>query len=580
MTAVYQKQLVALRQAFPAPVSDPVHDGYVVFSLLRTLDRVDALKSQAPILGTPREPDYAAAVQAQLGPSPQTLEAVIPQLVGVLDGMLITGHPRSQVNVVAHPSIASIIGVVLPSMYNPNLCSDESGRGFSEAEVCVASIASRLVGYDPATAGGVFTFGGTGTLLYGIKIGLEKALPGTFRRGLQREVEAREGEAPAEPRALGKGSAGASPSQAVILCSQQSHYACSTVAGWLGLGQDNVIRVQSTRDNAIDVAACETAAREQLAAGKTIAAIVATLGTTDAFGIDDLAGLAAMRDRLVAEFKLPYQPHLHADAVIGWAWSVFRDYDFAVNSLGFRGRTVRALAAAVSRIRHLPLADSLGIDFHKTGFAPYISSLFLLRERADFAAIVRERETMPYLYHTGEYHPGMFTLETSRSATGVMAALANLLLLGKDGFRTLIGHSVEMAEVLRELIIARPELSVLNDQNYGPVTLFRAYPPGVDTFKVKERERSDPAYAAELAKHNDLNRRVFQRVAAEALAGRGVAIGFTDNYRTSDSGQPICALKSYVLSPFADEEQMHAVVERVLAALDAEGEAQAKPRRN
>ena len=562
MIPLYQQQLAALRQAFPAPVSDPVHDGYVVFSLLRTLDKVDALKTQAPILGTPREPDYAAATQAALGPGPQTLEAVIPQLVSVLDGMLITGHPRSQVNVVAHPSIASIIGVVLPSMYNPNLCSDESGRGFSEAEVRVASIASRLVGYDPATAGGVFTFGGTGTLLYGVKIGLEKALPGTFAKGLS---------SPHAPREAGisRSEMTAIP-RPVILCSQQSHYAGRTVAGWLGLGQDNVIRVRSTRDNAIDVAACEAAAREQLAAGNAIAAIVATMGTTDAFGIDDLAGLAAMRDRLVADFKLNYKPHLHADAVIGWAWSVFSDYDFADNPLGFRGRTVRALAAAVSRIRHLGLSDSLGIDFHKTGFAPYISSLFLLRDRADFAAVVRQRETMPYLYHTGEYHPGMFTLETSRSATGVMAALANLLLLGKDGFRTLIGHAVEMAEVLRELIIARPELSVLNDQNYGPVTLFRAYPPGVDTFRAVERERSDLSYTGELAKHNELNRRVFQRVATEALAGRGVAIGFTDNYRTSDSGQPICALKSYVLGPFADETQMHAIIEHVVAACAAE----------
>ena len=553
MVPLYQQHLAALRSAFPAPVSDPVHDGYVVFSLLRTLDRVDALKSQAPILGTPREPDYAAAAEARLGDGPQTLEAVIPQLVGVLDGMLITGHPRSQVNVVAHPSIASIIGVILPSMYNPNLCSEESGRGFSAAEVRVASIASRLVGYDPARAGGVFTFGGTGTLLYGVKIGLEKALPGTFAKGVARHSVAGSRD-------------GVAGHRAVILCSQQGHYACSSVAAWLGLGKDNVIRVPSTRDNAIDIAACEAEAREQLAAGNAIAAIVATMGTTDAFGIDDLAGLAAMRDRLAAEFKLPYKPHLHADAVIGWAWSVFSDYSFAENSLGFRGRTVRALAAAVSRIRHLGLADSLGIDFHKTGFAPYISSLFLLRDRADFAAVVRQRETMPYLYHTGEYHPGMFTLETSRSATGVMAALANLLLLGKDGFRTLIGHAVEMAEVLRELIISRPELSVLNDDNYGPVTLFRAYPPGVDTFQAVERERSDPSYAGELAQHNELNRRVFQRVASEALAGRGVAIGFTDNYRTSDSGQPICALKSYVLGPFADETQMHAIIEHVLAA--------------
>jgi len=276
-----------------------------------------------------------------------------------------------------------------------------------------------------------------------------------------------------------------------------------------------------------------------------------------------------VRDSLVKEFKLPYQPHLHADAVIGWAWSVFDDYDFAVNPLGFRGRTVRALASAVSRIRYLDLADSVGIDFHKTGFAPYISSLFLLRDRAGFGEVARQRASMPYLYHTGHYHPGMFTLETSRAATGVMAALANLLLLGKDGFRTLIGHAVEMAEVLRELIISRPELTILNEDNYGPVTLFRAYPRGIDTFRVKERELNDPDYLPELQRHNDLNRRIFQRVAAEALAGRGVAIGFTDQYRVSISGEPVCALKSYVLSPFADEVQMHAVVDHVVEACRA-----------
>jgi glutamate/tyrosine decarboxylase-like PLP-dependent enzyme len=297
------------------------------------------------------------------------------------------------------------------------------------------------------------------------------------------------------------------------------------------------------------------------------------MGSTDAFGLDDLQALHAMRDGLVRDFKLDYTPHIHADAVIGWAWSVFRDYPFAENPLGFRGRTVRALAAAASRIRHLGLADSLGIDFHKTGFSPYISSLFLLRDRADFGTIVRQRETMPYLYHSGQYHPGMFTLETSRSGTGIMAALANLLLLGKEGFRTLIGHAVEMAEVLREEIISRPELSVLNDQNYGPVTLFRAYPAGVDTFRVKERERTDPSYTAELRRHNELNRRIFRRVADEAYAGRGVAIGFTDNYRASESGEPICALKSYVLSPFAAEEQMHAVIEHVLAACRATADA-------
>lgn len=541
----YRDLLTHLREAFPAPTSDPVHDGYMVVSLLRALDRVDSLKSQGPILGQPRELDFEAASRATLPERARSLEEVLPELGQALEGMLIWGHPRSQVNVIAHPSIASIVGVMLPSMYNPNLCSEESGRGFSEAEVRVASMVAELVGYDPQQSGGVFTFGGTGTLLYGVKIGLEKALAGAFQQGVR------------EP--------------AVIVCSDRSHYACQSVAAWLGLGLDSVVKVRSRDDNAIDIPALETTLRDLATQGQRIAAIVATLGTTDAFGLDDLAAIDSLRNSLVTEHRLDYTPHLHADAVIGWAWSVFRDYDFAANPLGFRGRTVRALAAAENAIRHLPLADSIGIDFHKTGFAPYVSSLFLLKNRAEFQSLARQRETMPYVYHTGDYHPGMFTLETSRSAYGVMAALGSLLLLGKDGFRSLIGHSVDMAEQLRELIVARPELTVLNEQNVGPVTLFRAYPPGVNTFQVKTRERNDPAHRETLRRHNELNRRIHQHVQQEALAGRGVALGFTDMYATSRDGEPINALKSYVLSPFVDEQQMHDVVDHVLAALQAVG---------
>jgi L-2,4-diaminobutyrate decarboxylase len=537
---LHRELLVALRQQFPQPVSDPVHDSYVVFSILRALDQVDSLKSQAPILGTPTAPDYAQARLAKVAADGRTLEQIIPELVRYLHGMFIWGHPGSQVNVVPQPSIASIIGVLLPAVYNPNLCSDESGHLISEAEVRASSMAAALVGYDPAQSEGVFTFGGTGGLLYGMKVGLEKALPGSARSGVRGE--------------------------AAVLVSDCSHYACRTVAAWLGIGQDHVIAVPTHADNSMNVPAFEAAARDVLKSGRRIAAIVATLGTTDAFGLDDLAAIHAVRNRLIEEFKLPYQPHLHADAVIGWAWSVFNDYDFLANPLGFRGRTVRALAAAQHRIRHLPLADSVGIDFHKTGFVPYISSLTLFRRREDLQSIARQRAAMPYLFQSGEHHPGMFTLETSRSGTGPMAALASLMLLGKQGLSVLLGHAVEMAEVLREQIESHPNLTVLNGENHGPVTLFRAYPDGVDTFTVKDREQHDADYRQQLLAHNDYNRRIYQLVHEQALRGHGVAISLTECYRQTDYGEPIVALKSYVISPFSDEGRMNSIIDHVLAA--------------
>jgi L-2,4-diaminobutyrate decarboxylase len=536
----YQQRLDSLRQAFPQPVSNPVHDAYFVFSILRALEQVDALKSQAPILGTPCQPDYEAARLSRVEAAGKPLEEVIAELVQYLHGLFVWGHPGSQLNVVPQPSIASIIGVLLPSIYNPNLCSDESAIRVAEAEVSAAAMTAALVGYDPESAAGVFTFGGTGGLLYGVRIGLEKAIPGAGQRGLRED--------------------------AVVLVSQQGHYSSLNVAAWLGIGQDQVVSIPSHADNSIRLDALEKAARQTLSGGRKIAAIIATMGTTDAFGIDDLEAIHALRERLVADFNLDYRPHIHADAVIGWAWSVFNDYDWLANELGFRGRTVRALAAASHRIRHLRFADTVGIDFHKTGFAPYVSSLVLAKDRADFARIARLRAAMPYLFQSGEYHPAMFTLETTRAGTGPMAALASLRLLGKEGLRVLLGHAVEMAEVLREHIESHPNLTVLNGDNVGPVTLFRAYPDGIDTFHVKDRERSDPTYRDRLLAHNDYNRRIYELVHSEALAGRGVAISLTDCYRQTDYGESIVALKSYVVSPFSDEGRMETIIRQVLEA--------------
>jgi glutamate/tyrosine decarboxylase-like PLP-dependent enzyme len=536
----YRQLLESLRQSFPQPVSDQVHDAYFVFTILRALDQVDALKGQAPILGEAVEPDWAAAAAARIAEQGLPLEKVIPELVGYLDGMLIWGHPRSQLNVVPPPSIASIIGVLLPSTYNPNLVSDESSHRVAEAEVRVSAMAAALVGYDPQAASGVFTFGGTGTLLYGVRIGLEKALPGAFRQGLR--------------------------TPAVILASEQAHYSVRSVAAWLGIGEDNVVSIPTERDNSIRTDVLEEQARQCVRDGRRIATIVATVGSTDAFGLDDLEAIRAVRDRLVADEQLDYTPHIHADAVIGWAWSVFNDYDFEANPLGFRGRTVRALAAAQYRVRHLRLADSLGIDFHKTAYCPYISSLFLAADRRDFQRVARSRATMPYLFQAGTYHPGVHTLETSRCGAGPMAALANLLLFGREGLRVLLGHAVEMAEVLRERIESHPDLTVLNGDNVGPVTLLRVYPHGVDTFTVKDREQRDAGFRERLLWHNDYNRRIYYRVHAEAMSGRGVALSLTECYRETDYGEPIAALKSYVLSPFADEERMRSIINHVLAA--------------
>ena len=147
-----------------------------------------------------------------------------------------------------------------------------------------------------------------------------------------------------------------------------------------------------------------------------------------------------------------------------------------------------------------------------------------------------------------------------------MSALANLRLFGKNGLRALLGHVVSMAEVLREQLEGHAATTVVNRGNFGPVTLFRVYPDGVDTFGVTEREQQDVSYRDQLRLHNDYNRRIYQLVQADALQGEGVVISLTDCYRESDYGEPMVALKSYLLSPFAEERYIDAVIESLWKA--------------
>jgi len=66
MTVPYRELLSGLRQAFPQPVSDRVHDSYFIHSVMRAMDKMDALKSERPILGEYGLLDYDRAQNAHL----------------------------------------------------------------------------------------------------------------------------------------------------------------------------------------------------------------------------------------------------------------------------------------------------------------------------------------------------------------------------------------------------------------------------------------------------------------------------------------------------------------------------------
>ena len=539
----YGEILEQLKTYFPIPVSNPIMDGYFVHTISNFLDYVDKLKSAAPLLGGGRKSHYELSFDERFPEAMSSVEQVTKLLVDYCQGTFIWAHPNTQANVIPPSTIPSITAAIAGAIYNPNIIWDEYSARFAEAEIQAVAMLSDLIGYDPQQSGGFFTFGGTGTILYGCKLGIEKLFEGrAMKEGIREDVK--------------------------IVASEIGHYCRLNVAGWLGLGTKNLVTIPATSNNEMSLSALEEYLRQAFESGKQVAVIIATVGTTDAFGIDDIAAIVRLRNQLAEEYNLEHPPYVHADAVIGWAWSVFQDYDFENNPMGFHARTLRALQYSLQYISGLHLADSLGIDFHKTGYAPYICSTFLVKNREDLTLLSRQPEQMPYLYQYGQYHPGIYTLECSRQGGTALAALANIRLLGKQGYRALIGHIVEMAEMLRERLELHPFIRVLNDYNYGPVTLFRVYPKDVNAQQAFQRELSEPSYREQLEENNRYNRCLFDCIHERAMHGEGVLLSWTDVYQHAhySEGPAIAAFKSFIMSPWTDLKAVDMVVRQVVSA--------------
>ncbi len=167
------------------------------------------------------------------------------------------------------------------------------------AEQAVFNILSKLARLK--TKGlGLFTFGGTATNFYALKVGSKKAFPESGKEGMPKNIK--------------------------VFVTKDSHFSHTVAADWLGIGINNVIVMECNADRTTDLIKAEAKMREVLSNGDKISTIIINGGTTYGHVIDDILGFVKLRDRLVNDYSLDYKPHLHVDSVIGWAWLMFGDY--------------------------------------------------------------------------------------------------------------------------------------------------------------------------------------------------------------------------------------------------------------
>lgn len=473
----------------------------------------------------------------RLPEGPVASETVLGQLRWWLAGSVKVHHQMFAKNVVPPPSFVNLAALCAVSLFMPNGVTGEDAAATLSAELSCARALARLAGYDPDQAGGLFTFGGTATNLYAINVGMSKAQPDHAERGIEPGI--------------------------AVVGSWPAHYSQKSACAWLGIGTRNYIAAASLPDQTTDLESMEAACRDVLARGHRLACIMGAGGTTSNMAVDDFVEIAAMRDRLTAEYGLDYTPHVHADTVIGWAYLCFIDYDLHRNPLGFTPPVVAKLTRLVERLKTVRHADSFGTDFHKTGFAPYTSSMIVMRDGRDFSRLRRDGGAMTPLFHDKDaYNPGTFTLETSRSAANMVATWVGLQALGKQGMQQLLGHALETAEALRRHIeaLAGCDATAINRHSYGPDVFVRCYPP--DDPAATEEDFDDTSSVRRI---NQYTSDLFAWLSRQRVPdAEQIAVSKTSAAFYTPAGEPVVALRVYSLNPYFSDAHARELVVRLL----------------
>lgn len=442
-------------------------------------------------------------------------------------------------NVKGPANYASLIGAIACLLKNPNLCVDTYSQRSNELEVKAITALANLVFYHTESPWGVFTMGGTISNLYGGKLGIEKVLPGAMHRGLQ-----------------GQRLAG--------LVSEAAHYSNLTLAGWLGIGVENLHEVPTDRTLAMRLDLLAEKLDSLYAQDIKVAFVIATLGSTDAFGVDDIAGIRQIIDDKADRYGVPV-PQLHVDAAVGWALCFLNEYDIKANPFQLEADTLPLIAAAQQRCQALRHADSITIDFHKLGWGHYPSSAFVVNRRNELQRLFRSKHDMPYFSEADYRHdPALFTLECSRPAIGPYSVMASLNGLGLIGCQMLVANALEKANTLKKRIEALDYCKVLNLDTIGPSVAWWVLPKGRDAKTIFERIERGELSVDEYRRYFAEIRRLFDKREAVLDPAIDARLSFSTCMGYCPHGIELPAWKAVFFNPKTDQD----VIDRIIYSME------------
>ena len=362
-----------------------------------------------------RDPaELDAALKGLLGPGPHNPDQILGVYTSVIAPAVISADsPRFLGFIPAAPTKASLLFDMLISCASIQGISWLEAAGAIHAENQVLRLIADRAGL-PAEAGGCFVSGGSAGNLSALVVAREVA-----------------------KRKAGLVAAGRRWRVAV---SEDAH---SSITNALRILEMDALIVRAD-DHRLTGAGLR-AAIEADGDPRSLAAVVATSGTTNAGIIDDLAG--------VADVAREYGLWFHVDGAYGGA--------------GLFAPSIR------SRYDGIEHADSFIVDPHKWLFAPFDCAALLYRNPSVARSVHKQDASYLDVIHDrpGEWNPTDYAYHLTRRARG-LPLWFSLAVYGVEAYSEAIEAAIELARQTAAEIRARDHLELIREPELG-VVLFR-----------------------------------------------------------------------------------------------------------
>jgi L-2,4-diaminobutyrate decarboxylase len=344
----------------------------------------------------------------------RTSDETLKSFSECMDQILSSGQNLHHPRFIGHQVPASIplAGLLdaIGTMTNQVMAIYEMGPWATAVEFALVGRLCQRIGWDPATSSGLLTSGGSLANLTALLTARNVAFPNSWEQGV--------------------------PSDAALVVQSDAHYCVARAAGIIGLGTQQVHRVELDEARRMDPKHLDHVLKTLKDQGRRVIAVSACACATPIGAFDPLEDVSAVCRR--------HNIWLHVDAAHGGA--------------SLMSRRHRHL------LKGLEQADSVVWDAHKMMYVPALCAAVLYRNRDH--RFQTFHQDAPYLFDPSnpgmaEYDSGMRTIECTKRALG-FGLWGLWSVFSEELFEQLVDHTFERARQFHEMLEAADDFVTMH----------------------------------------------------------------------------------------------------------------------